>query len=82
MKMDGKPTTFSSKVDAAAGTVTISLSRGVESGGVSGSGILATASFKAKNKGPANFAFKHSEFTSSKGTALSILPFSTAVDVR
>ena len=38
--------------------------------------------FKAKNKGPSSFAFRNSMFTSSTGASLSILPFSTAVDIR
>lgn len=82
LKKDGKPTTFSSKADAAAGTVTVSLARVAGNGGVSGVGTLATASFRAKNQGPASFAFRNPAFTSSYGSALNILPFSTAVDIR
>ena len=82
MKKDGKQTTFSSKADAAAGTVTVMLGQAAANSGVSGVGTLATASFKAKNQGPASFAFKAAVFTSSNGSALNILPFSTAVDIR
>jgi general secretion pathway protein D len=82
MKSDGKPTTFSGTSDAASGTVNVTLLRSTGSGGVTGGGTLATVLFKAKNKGPASFAFKNSLFTSSNGAALSLLPFSTAVDIR
>ena len=82
MKKDGKPTAFSSVSNSANGTVTVMLGLIAGNGGVSGGGTLATASFRAKNKGPASFAFKKSAFTSSNGSALNILPFSTAVDIR
>ncbi len=82
MKKDGKTTTFSSTTDAASGTVTVSLLRAPGNSGVSGGGVLAVASFRAKNQGPASFAFRNTAFTTSYGTVLNILPFSTAVDIR
>lgn len=82
MKKDGKATVFSSKTDSAAGTVTVTLGRTAGTGGLSGGGTLVTALFRAKNQGPASFAFRNSAFTSSYGSALNILPFSTAVDIR
>ena len=82
LKSDGKPTTFTGKADAATGTVNVTLARSAGSGGVNGGGTLATVLFKAKSKGPASFAFKNSSFSSSTGAALSLLPFSTAVDIR
>lgn len=82
MKSDGKTTTFSSTSDSTAGTVTVALARSLGNIGVSGGGTLASASFRAKNQGAASFAFKNATFTSSYGAALSILPFSTAVDIR
>jgi general secretion pathway protein D len=82
LKKDGKPTVFSSKSDSAGGTVTVTLGQVAGNDGVSGGGMLATVSFRAKNKGPASFAFKNTAFTSSSGSALNVLPFSTAVDIR
>ena len=82
LKKDGKPTTFSSKADPATGVLTVTMARPAGIGGVTGVGTLATASFKAKNQGPASFAFRTALFTSSTGAALNILPFSTAVDIR
>jgi general secretion pathway protein D len=82
MRNDGKPTTFNNVYNAATGTVTVMSGREAGNGGVSGGGILATALFRAKNKGPASFAFKNSSFSASNGSALNVLPFSTAVDIR
>jgi general secretion pathway protein D len=82
MKKDGKQTIFTSTVDAAAGTVTISLKQAPGNPGVTGGGVLATASFRAKNQGPASFAFRNTAFESAYGAALTVLPFSTAVDIR
>ena len=82
MKKDGKPTTFGSMADAVAGTVTVTLGLTPGNSGVSGGGTLATASFRAKKQGLANFAFGKSAFVASLGAALNILPFSTAVDIR
>ncbi len=82
MKNDGKPTTFSSKADSAGGAVSVSLSRAAGNGGVSGGGTLATVMFRAKNQGPASFAFRNVAFSTANGTAQTVLPFSTAVDIR
>ncbi len=82
LKKDGKGTIYNSRNDAAAGMVTVSLVREAGNSGVSGAGTLVTASFRAKNQGPASFAFSNPVFTSSYGAALNILPFSTAVDIR
>ena len=82
LKKDGKPTTFNSKTDSAAGTLAVTLGRTPGNGGVAGSGILATVTFRAKNQGPASFAFRNAVFTSSYSAALNVLPFSTAVDIR
>lgn len=82
MNKDGKQTAFTSKTDLAAGTVTVSLGRTAGNSGVSGGGTLATVSFRAKTQGSASFAFRNTAFTTSSGSALNILPFSTAVDIR
>jgi general secretion pathway protein D len=82
MKGDGKPTTFSSKAEPAAGTVSVALARASGLDGASGDGSLVTALFMAKKQGPAGFAFKSVGFSGVNGAALTILPFSTAVDVR
>jgi general secretion pathway protein D len=81
LKGDGKPTTFSSKADAVGGAVSVSLSRTSGSGGVSGGGSLATATFRAK-KAAAGFAFKSVGFSGVNGAAINVLPFSTEVQIR
>jgi general secretion pathway protein D len=82
MKKDGKSTTFSSKTETAGGTVSVSLARAAEGGGVSGGGSLVTAMFRAKNQGSAGFAFRSVGLSGVNGAPLTILPFSTRVDIR
>jgi general secretion pathway protein D len=82
LKKGGKPTVFSSSANTAGGTVTVKLERTPNSGGVSGSGTLVSALFKAKSKGAASFGFRSVNFTAADGKPLEMLPFSTAVDVR
>lgn len=82
LKKDGKATTFSSKPDAAGGTVSVSAARAAGVGGASGGGVLASAQFRAKNQGSAKFEFRNVVFSGVSGAALTILPFSTAVDIR
>lgn len=82
LNQDRKPTVFYSKVDAASGTVMITMARGAGTGGVSGSGTLFSARFRTKNQGPASFGFRNVNFTTVDGKPLTMLPFSTAVDVR
>jgi len=82
LKKDGKLVAFSSKADAASGTVTITLARAAGSGGVTGAGTLVSAMFRAKNQGPASFGFRNVSFSSADGKPLTILPFTMAVDIR
>ncbi|MDD2308729.1 MAG: cohesin domain-containing protein [Desulfuromonadaceae bacterium] len=82
MKSDGKATTFGSMADPVGGSVAVTLGRTAGNGGVSGGGTLATASFRAKKQGSASFAFKNAAFGASNGSALNILPFSMAVNIR
>ena len=82
LKQDGKPTTFSTKADPANGTVTVSMARAAGSGGVSGSGTLAFLIFRATNQGPANFGFRSVAFSAADGQPLTVLPFSTAIELK
>ncbi|MEI6212861.1 MAG: cohesin domain-containing protein [Desulfuromonadales bacterium] len=82
IKNDGKAVSFNATPDPVSGTVSVALSRAATNGGVSGQGVIATVQFRAKNQGPASFAFKNAPFSSVKGTAIAVLPFSTAVDIR
>lgn len=82
LKKDGKLTTFSATGNAAEGTLTINLSRTPNSGGMSGTGTILSALFRAKDKGAASFNFQSVSFTSADGKPHEMLPFSTAVNVR
>jgi len=82
LNQDRKPTTFYSKAEAASGTVTITMARGAGTGGMSGNGTLLSALFRTKNQGPASFGFRNVNFTAADGKPLTMLPFSTVVDVR
>lgn len=82
LKQGGKPTTFSSRLDAVGGTVSVNLARAVGSGGASGAGSLASMVFRAKNQGPAGFGFRSVTFTAADGKPVTVLPFSTAIDIK
>ncbi|MBT1071438.1 cohesin domain-containing protein [Pelotalea chapellei] len=82
LKKDGKPTVFSSKGDPASGTVTVNMARAAGSGGVSGGGSLAFLTFRAINQGPANFGFRSVSFSSADGQSITVLPFSTAIELK
>jgi len=81
LNRDGKPTQFSSKVDAA-GSVTVNAVRGAGTGGISGNGHLFSARFRAKQQGTAGFGFRTANFSAADGKPLIMLPFSTAVVIK
>jgi general secretion pathway protein D len=82
MKKDGKPTTFRPIIDKATGQVVVNLSRPAEVGGVTGSGILATAVFRAKNQGPASLGFLDANFTAAGGKPVEAQSYSSVVEVK
>ena len=73
MKNDGKPTTFRSVSNSVTGTVSVIAGRAPGNSGVSGGGTLATASFRAKNQGPASFAFRNTAFTAANNPSIRVL---------
>lgn len=82
LSQDGRPAAFSAKPDAAGGSVTVSLARAAGTGGASGGGTLLSAMFRAKGRGTASFGFSNVNLAAADGRPLSVLPFSTAVEVR
>ena len=82
LKQDGKPTTFSAVNDPAGGKVAIALHRNGEVGGVTGNGVLLTATFRAKNAGPLNLGFSGVNFTDVAGKSLPMVPYNVLVDVK
>lgn len=62
LKKDGNPTVFIYSVDADMGKIVVGLSRLGGGGGITGSGVLAQATFKAKTPGIASVAFQNVDF--------------------
>lgn len=82
LKQDGKPTSFTTSVDANAGTVEIKLDRVGDVGGINGSGTVVTAVFKAKNAGPASVGLQNVNFMAPGGKSLEIVPYNAAVEIK
>jgi general secretion pathway protein D len=82
LKQDGKRTTFESKVDKNTGQVTVTVARVGDAGGITGSGVLMTAMFRAKNQGPASFGFLGVNLFDSSGKVQEAIPFNTVVEVK
>ncbi len=82
LNRDGKPTVFIYSVDPDTGQVIIGLSRLGDVGGISGSGVLALATFKAKNPGTANVAFQNVDFRDIQLEPVNVLSKSGEVQVR
>jgi general secretion pathway protein D len=60
----------------------VELVRTGEVGGVNGAGSLITATFRAKNQGPASFGFIGVNFTGPGGKALETIPFNSIVEIK
>lgn len=82
LRKDGKPTIFKATDDKVAGKVVVGLTRIGSVGGVNGSGILAQATFKAKNKGPASIGFTGVNFLGPAAKQLEVIPYNAVVDVQ
>jgi general secretion pathway protein D len=78
----GSPTEFRTSVAQQTGEVGIVLRRLGSGPGVSGSGNLLSARFKARKQGFAPFSAKNIVFASSAGTAIPVTPFNIAVEVK
>jgi general secretion pathway protein D len=82
MRNDGKSAQFRSSIDKNSGQIKVELVRTGEVGGVNGTGSLITATFRAKNQGPAGFGFIGVNFTDPGGKALQTIPFNTVVEIK
>ncbi len=82
MRSDGKESIYKSQVNVAKGQVAITLSRPPGAPGINGDGTLLFGTFRAKNKGPANFGITDPRFTTSGGAPIDATPFNTVVDVQ
>ncbi len=82
LNKDGKPTVFIYSVDPDTGQVIIGLSRLGDVGGISGSGVLALATFKAKNSGTATMAFQNVDFRDIRLEPVNVISEGREVQVR
>lgn len=82
MKQDGKATLFRPTIDKNTGQIAVTLNRVGDAGGISGSGTLLTATFKAKNQGPASIGFLDVNFTAPGGKPLETIPYNAVVDIK
>lgn len=82
LKQDSKPTTFSSQIKKDAGRIEINLGKTGDAKGVSGSGTLATITFKAKMKGPVNMGFGGADIFASGGAPMNADFYSTVTEVQ
>lgn len=81
LNRDGKPTSFSAQADKGKGRVTITMGRtGAE--GIDGAGPLLTATFAAKNKGPASLGLQSVAFADQANRPIDIIPYNTVVEVK
>ncbi len=82
LKKDGKPTTFTSKVNKDVGRIDINLGKAGEVSGGSGSGTLAIITFKAKMKGSVNMGFGGADIFAPGGVPMNADLYSTVTEVQ
>jgi len=82
LKRDKNPTVFIYNVDPERGQVIIGLSRLGDVGGISGSGTLALATFKAKGPGAASVAFQNVDFKDVRLEPVNVISEVGEVQVR
>jgi len=82
LKKDGKETAFFQANNSEAGQVVIGLSRLGQVGGVTGSGILATFTFRSKSSGVGKFSIKEPEFRNAAMESIPIKVVLTEVRVE
>ena len=77
LKKDGKQTTFFQVNNPETGQVIIGLSRLGQAGGVTGSGTLATFTFRAKSSGIGKFCIQKPEF---RNADMELIPLKVVLD--
>ncbi|BDV43353.1 type II secretion system protein [Geotalea uraniireducens] len=83
LNRDGKPTTFTAQADKGTGRVTVTMARtAVSEGAIDGTGTLLTATFLAKNKGPASLGLQNVKFVNQASRPIEIIPYNTVVEVK
>lgn len=82
LKSDGGPTIFIYNVEPEAGQVIVGLRRLGEEAGVSGSGTLALATFKAKRPGTARVVFQEVDFRDVRLEPIRVTPEVGQIQIR
>ena len=82
LKQNGVATRFQTFVDKKRGEIWVSLTRLASAEGATGSGALATITFKAIGKGTAVIGFANPNFTNPAGEAFTVNPSQAVVEVR
>ncbi len=82
LKKDAKQTLFRVTNDASSGRVTVGLTQVGDSAGVSGTGKLLSAVFRAKKAGPASIGFIGVNFRAVGGKPLEVVPYNAVVEVK
>lgn len=82
LKQGGTQTTFQTTVDKNTGQIAVTMNRAGDASGVNGSGPLMTATFKARNQGPASFGFLGVNLADKEGKVQETIPFNTVVEVK
>jgi len=81
LQKQGMQTSFSSSTDPS-GAISINLSLPAGSSTAGGSGVLATAVFRAKKQGTAAFGFRDVAFTSASGALIPVVPVATSLVIQ
>ncbi|GAM10649.1 type IV pilus biogenesis and competence protein PilQ [Geobacter sp. OR-1] len=82
LKSDGKQPAFRAANDKSTGQVTFNISSSDDTSAVSGSGKIASVTFKARNQGPASFGLMGVNFIGLGGRQIETLPYNTVVEVK
>ncbi|MGA7826860.1 MAG: cohesin domain-containing protein [Geobacteraceae bacterium] len=81
LQKQGVQTNFSSSIDPA-GVININLSLPEGAAVNGGSGVLATAVFRAKKQGTAAFGFRDVAFKSASGASMTVVPVATSLLIQ
>jgi general secretion pathway protein D len=81
LQKQGVQTNFSNVIDPS-GTININLSLPDGAAAEGGTGVLATAEFRAKKQGTAAFGFRNVAFKSATDTLLQVVPVATSLIIQ
>ena len=81
LQKQGVQTNFSSSIDPA-GVININLSLPEGAAVTGGSGVLATAVFRAKKQGTAAFGFRDVAFKTADGASMTVVPVATSLVIQ